>query len=283
MGLKTHCKLILAVRRDYDGLRRYAHIGTGNYHGGTARLYDDMGLLTCDELIGRDVTELFNYLTTGYPPKRDYQKLLPAPKLLKRTLLAKIEREIVHQAAGQDGLIQMKMNALEDADVTRSLYRAASFGVKVDLVVRDTCRLRPGIEALSENVRVISVVGRFLEHSRVYYFPNGGEDEYYIGSVDCMKRNLEDRVEALVPIENQLQKEELRTMFDEHLADQRSAWEMQSDGSYRQRQPSDGASISCQERLMELAHERDRQATRLKRRKPRVIGRRNAGLLSPKL
>ena len=215
-------------------------------------------------------------------PKRDYQKLLPAPKLLKRTLLAKIEREIVHQAAGRDGLIQMKMNALEDADVTRSLYRAASFGVKVDLVVRDTCRLRPGIEALSENVRVISVVGRFLEHSRVYYFRNGGEDEYYIGSADCMKRNLEHRVEALVPIENQLQQEDLRTMFDEHLADQRSAWEMQSDGSYGQRQPSDGASIRCQERLMELAQERDRQEKRRKRRKPRVVGRRNAGLLSPK-
>ena len=283
MGLKTHCKLILAVRRDYDGLRLYAHIGTGNYHAGTARLYDDMGLLTCDELIGRDVTELFNYLTTGYTPKRDYQKLLPAPKLLKRTLIAKIEREIVHQTAGQDGLIQMKMNALEDADVTRSLYRAASSGVTVDLIVRDTCRLRPGIETLSENIRVISVVGRFLEHSRVYYFRNGGEDEYYIGSADCMKRNLEDRVEALVPIENQLQKEDLRTMFDEHLADRRSAWEMQPDGSYRQRQPADGVSIGCQERLTELAQERDRQAKRLKRRKPRVIGRRNIGLLSPKL
>jgi polyphosphate kinase len=282
MGLKTHCKLILVVRRDYNGLRLYAHIGTGNYHAGTARLYDDVGLLTCDEVIGRDVTELFNYLTTGYTPKRDYHKILPAPKLLKRSLIAKIEREIEHQVAGQEGLIQMKMNALEDADITRSLYRAASVGVKVDLIVRDTCRLRPGIEGLSENVRVISVVGRFLEHSRIYYFRNAGDDEYYIGSADCMKRNLEQRVEAVVLVENPLLQQELRTVFDEHLADQRSAWDMQSDGSYRQRQPSDESSASCQQRLAEFAQERDRQAKRLKRRKPKVIGRRNVGVASPK-
>jgi len=282
MGLKTHCKLILVVRRDYDGLRLYAHIGTGNYHAGTARLYDDLGLLTSDEVIGRDVTELFNYLTTGYTPKRDYHKLLPAPKLLKRSLIAKIEREIAHQAAGEEGLIQMKMNALEDADITRSLYRAASSGVKVDLIVRDTCRLRPGIEGLSENARVISVVGRFLEHSRVYYFRNSGDEEYYIGSADCMKRNLEDRVEALVSVENPTLQQDLRTMFDEHLADQRSAWEMQSDGSYRQRQPSEESSVGCQQRLADLAQERDRQAKRLKRRKPRVIGHRNVGILSAK-
>jgi polyphosphate kinase len=282
MGLKTHCKLIQVVRRDYNGLRRYVHIGTGNYHAGTARLYDDVGLLTCDETIARDVTELFNYLTTGYTPKRDYHKLLPAPKLLKRSLIAKIEREITHQAAGIQGHIQMKMNALEDADITRCLYRATSAGVRLELIVRDTCRLRPGIEGLSENAKVISVVGRFLEHSRIYYFRNGGEDEYYIGSADCMKRNLEDRVEALVPVENPLLKETLRTIFDEHLADQRSAWDMRSDGSYVQRQPPDEATMSCQQRLAEFAQERDRQAKRLKRRKPRTIARRNVELAPTK-
>jgi len=282
MGLKTHCKLILVVRQDYNGLRLYAHIGTGNYHAGTARLYDDLGLLTCDETIGRDVTELFNYLTTGFTPKREYHKLLPAPKLLKRSLITKIEREITHQMAGTQGLIQMKMNALEDADVTRALYRAASAGVKIDLIVRDTCRLRPGIPGLSENARVISVVGRFLEHSRLYYFRNAGDEEYYVGSADCMKRNLEERVEVLTPVENPQLKEQLRVVLDEHLADHRSAWDMQSDGSYVQRQPPDESAVGCQQRLIAFAQERDRQAKRLKRRKPRVIGRRNVGLSLPK-
>jgi len=278
MGLKTHCKLIQVVRRDYDGLRLYAHIGTGNYHAGTARLYDDVGMLTSDPTIGRDVTELFNYLTTGYTPKRDYHKLLPAPKLLKRSLIAKIEREIAHQAAGEQGHIQMKMNALEDADVTRTLYRATSAGVKLDLIVRDTCRLRPGIEGLSETATVISVVGRFLEHSRIYYFRNAGDEEYYIGSADCMKRNLEDRVETVAPVENPLLQQTLRSILDEHLADQRSAWDMKSDGSYVQRQPPDETATSCQQRLAEFALERDRQAKRLKRRKPRAIARRNVTL-----
>jgi polyphosphate kinase len=282
MGLKTHCKLIQVVRRDYDGLRLYAHIGTGNYHAGTARLYDDVGMLTCDPVIGRDVTELFNYLTTGYTPKRDYHKLLPAPKLLKRSLLAKIEREITHQAAGTEGHIQMKMNALEDADITRALYRATSAGVKLDLIVRDTCRFRPGIEGLSDSATVISVVGRYLEHSRIFYFRNAGDEEYYIGSADCMKRNLEDRVEALAPVENPLLRETLRALIDEHLADQRSAWDMQSDGRYVQRQPPDEDAMSCQQRLAEFAQERDRQAKRLKRRKPRIIARRNVGYSSAK-
>jgi polyphosphate kinase len=185
VGLKTHCKVVLVVRQDYTGLRRYAHIGTGNYHAGTARLYSDFGLLTCDRAIGEDLTELFNYLTTGYRPKRAYRKLLPAPTVLKSALVEKIERECARQAAGSQGLIQIKMNALEDADVTKALYRASQAGVKIELLVRDTCRLRPGIPGLSENVRVVSIVGRFLEHGRIYYFRNGGDDEYLIGSADC--------------------------------------------------------------------------------------------------
>jgi polyphosphate kinase len=202
VGLKTHCKVILVVRRDYSGLRLYAHVGTGNYHAGTARLYDDVGLLTCDEDIGRDLTELFNYLTTGYTPKRDYRKILPAPKLLKRSLITKIRREVELHTVDQPGRVQMKMNALEDPDITRELYTAAQAGVRVDLIVRDTCRLRPGIPGLSENVHVISVVGRFLEHSRIFYFHNAGDEEYYIGSADAMMRNLEHRVEVLVPVED---------------------------------------------------------------------------------
>ncbi|HJU09612.1 MAG TPA: polyphosphate kinase 1, partial [Candidatus Binataceae bacterium] len=203
LGLKTHCKVILVVRRDYNGLRRYAHIGTGNYHAGTARLYADFGLLTADECIGHDLTELFNFLTTGYRPKRAYQKILPAPSILKQALLEKIEREIELKSrnAVYDALLQFKVNALEDGDITRALYRASMAGVKVELIVRDTCRLRPGLPRLSENVRVVSVVGRFLEHGRIYYFRNGGDEEYLIGSADTMTRNLESRVEVLVPVQ----------------------------------------------------------------------------------
>ncbi len=171
IGLKTHTKVIQVVRQDYNGLRRYSHVGTGNYHPGTARLYADFGLLTCDDAIGQDLTELFNYLTTGYKLERSYRKLLPAPVVLKKALLSKIEREM---KLGSAGLIQFKMNALEDVQVTRALYRAAHAGVKVQLIVRDTCRLRPGVVGLSDSIRVISIVGRFLEHGRIYYFRNGG-------------------------------------------------------------------------------------------------------------
>lgn len=279
VGLKTHCKVILVVRQDYSGLRLYVHIGTGNYHAGTARLYDDLGLLTCDEDIGRDVVELFNYLTTGYTPKRQYRKILPAPKHLKRALITKIQREISLHSAENRGLIQFKMNALEDPDITRELYLAAQAGVQVDLIVRDTCRLRPGIPGLSENVRVISVVGRFLEHSRVYYFHNGGDEEYYIGSADAMMRNLEHRVEVLAPVEEPSLRAELRQIFEWHLNDRRSAWDMQSDGTYVQRQPAGEEDMTgVQERLAAAAERRDKEAKRLKRRKPRIIGRRNIRL-----
>ncbi len=282
VGLKTHCKVVLVVRRDYSGLRLYAHIGTGNYHAGTARLYDDLGLLTCDEDIGRDLTELFNYLTTGYTPKRTYRKILPAPKVLKRSLIAKIRREAELHTDEEPGRIQMKMNALEDPDITRELYLATQAGVRVDLLVRDTCRLRPGIPGLSDSARVISVVGRFLEHSRIYYFRNAGDEEYYIGSADSMMRNLEHRVEVLVPVEGAVLQAELRQIIDLHLDDQRSAWDMQSDGTYVQRRPPEGEDIGgCQERLMAAANDRYREAKRLKRRKPKAMGRRNVRLPAP--
>ena len=269
LGLKTHCKAILVVRQDYNGLRRYAHIGTGNYHPGTARLYADFGLLTSDDAIGRDLTELFNYLTSGCRPKRNYAKLLPAPVILKDALIARIEREIRGHAAASPGLIQMKMNALEDVDVTRALYRASQAGVKVDLIVRDTCRLRPGVCGLSENIRVVSIVGRFLEHGRIYYFRNGGAEEYFIGSADCMKRNLESRIEVVVPIEGPELRKELRVVIDAQLKPNRCQWEMRADGTYVRRAGADGVP-GCQEYLIEFT-----EKNRMRKRRPRGYARRN--------
>ncbi|HXQ22212.1 MAG TPA: polyphosphate kinase 1 [Candidatus Acidoferrales bacterium] len=280
VGLKTHCKVILVVRQDYNGLRRYAHVGTGNYHAGTARIYTDFGLLTCDDGIGSDLTELFNYLTTGYRPKRTYRKLLPAPTQLKKALLSKIEREIAVHTPAAPGLIQFKINALEDVDITRALYRASQAGVHVDLIVRDTCRLRPGIPGLSENIRVISIVGRFLEHGRVYYFRNDGQEEYFIGSADCMKRNLESRVEAVSPIEDPLLRKELRAMLDAQLVANRGEWEIQADGSYVRHAPADGYK-SCQQVLIELAEKRQREAGRLRKRRPKGVARRAAKTAPP--
>ena len=268
VGLKTHCKVILVVRRDHDGLRRYVHIGTGNYHEETAKLYSDLGLLTCDPGIGRDATELFNYLTTGYKPSRAYKKILPAPKLLKPALLKKIRREIRRVSEGVKGLIQIKTNALEDVDITRALYEASQAGVHVDLIVRDSCRLRPRVAGVSDNIRVVSVVGRFLEHSRIYHFHNGGEEEYYIGSADCMTRNLVSRVEVLTPVEPAALQGELRTILDMLLNDQRSAWDMLPDGSYVQRDGGkdiDGA----HQQMIKWVEGRFAEANRLRRRTAR--------------
>jgi polyphosphate kinase len=238
VGLKTHCKVIMVVRRDYDGLRRYCHFGTGNYHAGTARIYSDLGLLTCDPRLGEDLAQLFNYLTTGQPGNRTYSKVLLAPTFMKKVLLRKIEGEIHSALQGQTGLIQLKLNALEDAGICRALYRASMAGVRVDLLVRDTCRIRPGIPGLSENIRVVSIVGNFLEHSRIYHFGAQGAGEYYIGSADCMRRKLENRVEVLVPIEERSHRQELQEILDLQLNDHRDAWDMASDGSYRQRVPA---------------------------------------------
>ncbi len=277
VDLKTHCKVILVVRQDYSGLRRYMHLGTGNYHAGTARLYSDVGLLTCDDALGQDVTELFNYLTTGYSPKRAYRKLLPAPKLLKKAMLNKIKREIEKHSDNSPGLIQFKTNALEDVDITRALYEASQAGVKVDLIIRDTCRLRPGVPGLSENIRVISIVGRFLEHTRIYYFRNGGDEEYYVGSADMMMRNLEARVEVVVPVEPIELREELRTILLTQLEDKRSAWEMQGDGTYVQRTSASTKDTSCHETFIRLAQAREKDAERRKTRSPQQLRKRNIG------
>ena len=257
VDLKTHSKVIFVIRRDYKGLTRYAHIGTGNYHSGTARMYCDLGLLTCDPDIGHDLTELFNYLTMGYAPIRKYKKLLPSPNLLKKGLLERIEREIKIHKKEKGGLIQLKTNALEDKDITRALYEASQAGVHVDLIVRDTCRLRPGIKGLSDNIRVVSIVGRFLEHTRIYYFRNSAQEEYFIGSADIMKRNLEDRVEVVTPVDGQSLRRELRRILDIQLSDRRNAWEMQANGSYIQLQPSSREEQrSSQEQFTVLAGER---------------------------
>jgi len=268
MGLKTHCKVIMVIRQDYSGLRRYLHFGTGNYHHGTARLYSDLGLFTCDEKIGQDATELFNYLTTGYTPRRNYRKILPAPKHLKKALLDRIDREIALHREKDPGVIQFKMNAMDDLDIGRALYRASQAGVKIDLIVRDSCLIRPGLAGFSENIRVISIVGRFLEHARLYYFRNGGNEEYLIGSADAMQRNLESRVEVVVPVERLKLQRELRHFLDVQLADKRSAWDMRSDGSYLQRKTDKGGDAkSCHQLLIEQAAKLHRQASRLKKRK----------------
>jgi polyphosphate kinase len=273
LGLKTHSKLLLAVRRDYDGLRRYVHIGTGNYHPVTARLYADIGLITSDPLIAADASELFNFLTTGFGGGRRFSKLLPGPAKLKPALLKRIERE---RALGSAGLIQFKMNALEDADITRALYRASQDGVRIELIVRDTCRLRPALPGISETVRVMSVVGRFLEHARIYYFRNGGAEEYFIGSADIMKRNLEHRVEVLAPVEDALSRQALRAVLDLQLAPNRNAWLMQSDGTYV-RAPVDAADRGCQQALLEWIARRDTTApTALDSRKRRRFPSRRA-------
>ena len=255
LGYKTHCKLILVVRQDYDALRRYAHIGTGNYHPGTARLYADLGILTADEAIGQDLTELFNFLTTGYRERRVYRKILPAPTLLKAALLEKIEREA---RLGSAGALRFKMNALEDPDVTRALYRASQAGASVQLLVRDTCRLRPGLPGISAGARVVSIVGRFLEHARIYHFHNGGADEYYIGSADSMKRNLESRIEVVVPVEDEGARRMLSAILDLQLAPNRNAWEMQPDGSYVQ--STTGSRKGAQQELIAMVEELHRRA-----------------------
>jgi len=275
LGLKTHSKIILVVRRDYDGLRRYVHVGTGNYHPVTSRLYSDLGLFTVDEAIGADATELFNYLTTGVNESRTYKKLLVAPSFLKKELLKKIEREAALHTQAQPGHIQFKMNALEDVDITRALYRAAHRGVRIDLIVRDSCRLRPGVKGLSDTIRVISIVGRFLEHARIYYFRNAGREEYYIGSADCMKRNLEHRVEALAPVESVRLQKRLREILDIQCTDRRSAWDMRPDGEYVQRAPGKNEEqLGSQAQLIGLAEKRavkaktDKRGKHGKKKKP---------------
>ena len=265
VGLTTSCKVILIVRQEEAGLRRYVHTGSGNYHAGKACAFSDIGLLTCDEAIGRDATELFNYLTTGFSAKRDYLKLITAPRSLKKAILSRIDREAELHAAHGGGLIRFKVNALEDSDIIRALYRASLAGVRVDLIVRDSCRLRPGLAGLSENIRVMSLVGRFMEHSRIYYFRNNGQDDFFIASADPMKRNLEARVDIMVPVEAPELKRELQTILDIQQNDRRSVSDMQPDGSYLKRTPTDRKCPGSHQSLIACAQQRSKAVQKEKK------------------
>jgi polyphosphate kinase len=251
VGLKVHCKAMLIVRREGNSIRRYVHLATGNYNAVTAHLYTDLGLLTTDEDLAADVIDLFNYLT-GYSAKTDYRKLLVAPTNLRKKFAQLIEGEIEHQRNHGNGRMILKMNALVDRKMIRLLYKASQAGVKIDLLVRGICCLRPGIPGLSDNIRVISIVGRFLEHSRIYYFRNNGEERIYLGSSDLMPRNLNRRVELLFPIEDRKMIRHLHdNVLGTYLADNVKAREMKPDGTYVRRQPAPGEEpISAQNVLL---------------------------------
>jgi polyphosphate kinase len=235
-GLKTHCKTALIVRKEGDGIRRYAHIGSGNYNSRTARIYTDLGLFTCSPSIGADVSDLFNALT-GFSRQEIYRKLLVSPANMRARFLEMIEREVQFAKAGKPARIISKMNALVDEEIITALYGASEAGVEIDLIVRGICCLRPGIPGVSERIRVISIIGRFLEHSRIWYWENGGEPEYYFGSPDWMPRNLDRRVECVVPVEDPRLQPRLKSLLETCLGDNRQAWELRSDGTYEQRLP----------------------------------------------
>jgi polyphosphate kinase len=251
LGLKTHSKIALVVRDDGDEIRRYLHLSTGNYNSVTAQLYTDIGLLTCDQDMGADASDLFNYLT-GYSAKTEYRKFLVAPINLRARLEELVKREIAHAQRGEKAHIIMKMNSLVDVDMIRLFYKASQAGVKLDLIVRGMCCLRPAMPGISDNIRVLSIVGRFLEHSRIYYFRNGGADEVYLGSADVRSRNLDRRVEILFPLEDpRLVRHVRQDILQVYLADNVKTREMQADGSYTRLQPAAGQErISAQEWLI---------------------------------
>jgi polyphosphate kinase len=233
-GLKTHAKIMLVVRREGDTMRRYLHIGTGNYNPKTARVYTDFGLLSADPALGADLTDLFNVLT-GFAVPAGYRKLIVAPRGMRERFLGMIRREIGHRQAGRAARIIVKMNALVDPELIAALYEASRAGVPIDLIIRGICCLRPGLAGVSERIRVISIVGRFLEHSRAFYFLNGGEEEVYIGSADWMPRNLDRRIEAVTPIDDPADRTALRDLLLLMWEDNRQAWELAPDGTYEQR------------------------------------------------
>jgi polyphosphate kinase len=280
-ALKTHAKCALVVRRESGGIRRYVHIGTGNYHPRTARLYTDAGLFTCRPDIAADVSDLFNYLT-GFGRPQSYRKLLVAPTHLRDRILAEVRRVTADTAAGAPGRIVLKMNGLVDRPVIESLYEASQAGVRVDLVVRSICCLRPGVPGLSENIGVVSVLGRFLEHERLFAF-HGTESSYFLGSADMMPRNLDSRVEVLVPVEDPSLRAEVDGLLEASLSDTRSSFQLTSEGVWERRRPAgDEPEYAAQEDLMERALEAariaDEEADREAERIVRAQKRRNEGL-----
>ena len=239
VGLKTHAKMVLIIRREDGRPQAYCHIGTGNYHVDNARIYTDLGLLTCDPDIGADAVDLFHALT-GHAPAQGYRKLLVAPMYLRDHFIRLIRREVEHQEGGSRGRILAKMNAVDDPVLIQELYRASRAGVTIDLVVRGHSRLRPGLPGFSENIRVISIIGRFLEHDRIFLFRNGGEPEVFLGSADWRGRNLDERVEVMAPVETPALKDRLIRLLEAALEDNRLAFDLQPDGSYIRRFPAEG-------------------------------------------
>ncbi len=258
LRLKTHCKIALVVRRERDGLRRYVHLSTGNYNPITARVYTDLGLLTCAPDFGADASDLFNFLT-GFCRQGPYRKLLVAPHNLRQNWLRLIEEEIAFHGPDNPGHIVIKANAMTDIDLMEGLYRASQAGVRIDLLIRGTCCLRPGVPGLSENIRVTSVVGRFLEHSRIFYLRHGGDEKLYLGSADWMSRNLDRRVETVFPVEDPIIKQTIRDkILGVYLADNVRARLLQPDGTYVRLSPRpDEPLIDCQEILMTKGHNTD--------------------------
>jgi polyphosphate kinase len=254
LGLKTHSKIALVVRREGDRLARYVHLSTGNYNAGTALAYTDLGLLTVDPDIGEDATQLFNYLT-GYAHPREFRRLLVAPVNLRERLVELVDREAEHARAGRGGHLVLKMNALADERMIEALVRAARAGVRIDLLVRGICCLRPEIPGAAGRVQVRSIVGRFLEHSRIFWFRNGGAEEVYLGSADLMRRNLSRRVEVLFPVRDPALVRHLRdVVLATYLADDVRARRMLPDGSYERVRPPPGeAGVDAQARLLQLA------------------------------
>ncbi len=251
VGLKTHCKVTMVVRQEGEGIRRYLHLSTGNYNALTSRIYEDMGMFTCDEDMGADATDLFNYLT-GYSTKQEYRKLLVAPVSLRKKLEKMILREIEHAQQGRKAHLIFKLNSLVDPQMIQLLYQASQAGVQVELLVRGMCCLRPGIKGVSENIRVTSIVGRYLEHSRLFYFHNDGKESIYLGSADLMQRNLNDRVEVVFPVENKEQIKYLRHhVLETYLKDNTRARILQSNGTYTRLIPEAGKDvIDVQEKFM---------------------------------
>ena len=251
VGLKTHTKVVMVVRQEEGKIRRYVHIGTGNYNPKTAKLYTDIGIFTCRQDLGADLTDLFNFLT-GHSRQQSYRKLLIAPVNMRDRFLTFIRREIEQAHKKQTGRIVAKMNSLVDQRIISTLYEASRAGVSIDLIVRGICCLRPGVKGISDNIKVISIVGRFLEHSRIFYFYNGGQEEVYIGSADWMPRNLDRRVEAIAPVEDPEIAKDLQEVLGIMLCDNRQAWDLQPDGEYVRRRSSD-KELSAQQILMETA------------------------------
>ena len=250
-GMKTHVKCVLVIRREGDGVRNYVHVGTGNYNPKTARLYTDVGLFTADPKIGADIAEMFNYLT-GYARPKNYRKVLVAPFTLKDGIVGEIEKTIEAHSPEHPARIRLKMNSLLDASCIRALYRASQAGVQVDLNVRGICALRPGVPGVSENIRVVSIVGRFLEHSRIYSFEREGKHKVFVGSADLMPRNLYNRVELLSPVGDSSLRERLADVLDRAFADNTNSWSLGADGRWNRLSPDGAPERNLQREMMEL-------------------------------